>query len=1015
MGIAVAIAAYVADHFSSIAGADHGLARLRCQVVSGVYPDASVRVEPDEAKWQAYYDCLHALRGGQLLWLGGILALLAVVTWLFYVVQPVWRIRRGRLVLLRDVPALWARLEPTLTGLTRKAGLAALPEFRLDPGSTRAGGVAFGTHRRPVVGLDVGLVLLHDRDRPAFDAVVLHELAHLRHRDVPITYATIAVWRAVLLVAVLPFTVSLVWSQIVAPDPGLWTLLVWSPLLVVLAHAARASVLRVREHHADVLVVEWTGDDDPFRTLPDVRSPRFTSHPSRAARLAVTQDPRVLLRPGFLAFFLGGLTWQVVVNTAGMALGGLWLRSDSAGPAVLRLVWSAGAAVLVGVAAWRGAEYARLGGGRAFLWPGLGIGLGLGLGGLVVPMVVLDPMGLHFAPLTLVLRAVGVVVAVLVCAWATWCVSLARTKVHRAAVALAVFVVCWSCLGWLPNAYGYAGLWDSMIVPAFERLGDLAGGGADAVVVGAASVALFADADRALATIALGLVWLVPALLGRPPRAAFIVGAAGMGVAALAVFAIGGSDPLVATAWQLVAIAVVQLVAAWVARRAGVVAAVVAAWLTGVAGCVAIWGAHWSAGGVDAVLARQPMRILPFTALVAAALVVVAGRLAASRRVGPRDGMASSSGSVVGSRAVAMGGGGRNSWWAASVSRVVLVPVVVLTAVVVVPFPVTTSSAVALLPPQPTVGLVDPQRALFIWSHGGGVALLNDVVQAQSRAFFGMAEDDRAAQVARCGELLDRIRVAREYPDPPEPVARGHWESGMDASRNGAEECTRIFAGPEGDPNPVSIAFTAANADFRPLLRAISGVDADVPPEPPAPTTSTPPPPPPPPVDLATMLLTTADLPRGAKEKPPSTGGSSSDIRTEPSDCGVDVGPPELAKASRTFDMPDGSWITASVYRYPDDDGGVTLRMMAESYVHCYQYRVFAGDITQKVTIDVVSGAPLVADITFDGGFVVFHSRQVWILKGELLACVSVGGKRRPDPSLVDSLAATVTGRLVTR
>ncbi|SER12878.1 Zn-dependent protease with chaperone function [Actinokineospora terrae] len=983
VGIAVAITAYVADHFASLTGADRGLARLRCQVVSGVYPDASVRIEPDESKWNSYYDCLYALRGTQLLWLGGALALLALVTWLFYVAQPVWRIRRGRLVLLRDVPALWARLEPTLTELTRKAGLAALPEFRLDPGSTRAGGVAFGTHRRSVVCLDVGLVLLHDRDRPAFDAVVLHELAHLRHRDVPITYATIAVWRAVLLVAVLPLTVALVRSLLVAPDPVLWVLLVWAPLLVLLAHVARASVLRVREHHADLLVVEWTGDNDPFRTLPEVRSPRFTSHPSRAARLAVTRDPRVLLRPGFLAFFLGGLTWQVVANTAGMALGALWLRSDSAGPAVLRLAWSAGAAALVGVAAWRGAEHVRLGGGRALLLPGLGIGLGLGLGGLVVPMVALDPMGLQFAPLTFALRAVGVVVAVLVCAWAGWCVSLARTRFHRAAVAVAVVVVCWSCLGWLPSAYGYAGLWDWMLAPALERLGDIAGGGVDAVLLGAAALPLFADVDRVLTTVALGLVWLVPALLGRPPRAAFTVGAAGMAVVAIAVLVIGGADPLVATAWQLAAVAVVQLAVAWVARRSGVVAAVVAAWLTGVAGCLAIWAAHWSAGEVDAVLARQPMRVLPFTALVAAALVAVVGR----RRVAARP-----------------------------VRRVALIPVVVLTAAVLVPFPVATSSAVALLPRQPATGIVDPRRALFIWARGGGMALLSDVGQAQSRALLGMAEDDRAAQVARCEELLDRIRVAREYPDPPEPVARGHWNSGMDASRLGARECVRIFSGPDGDPNPVSTAFTAAADDFLPLLRAISDVATAVPPEPPAPTTSTPPPPPPPPppVDLATMLLTAADLPRGAKEKPPSTGGSSSDIRTEPSDCGVDVGPPELAKASRTFDMPDGSWITASVYRYPED-GGVTLRMMAENYAHCHQYRVFAGDIKQKVTIDVVSGAPLVADITFDGGFVVLHSRQVWILKGELLACVSVGGKRRPDPSFVDSLAATVTSRLVTR
>lgn len=42
------------------------------------------------------------------------------------------------------------------------------------------------------------------RQPAAFEAVILHELAHIRNKDVNQTYLAIAIWRAFVLAALLP-------------------------------------------------------------------------------------------------------------------------------------------------------------------------------------------------------------------------------------------------------------------------------------------------------------------------------------------------------------------------------------------------------------------------------------------------------------------------------------------------------------------------------------------------------------------------------------------------------------------------------------------------------------------------------------------------------------------------------------------------------------------------------------------------------------------------------------------
>ena len=113
-----------------------------------------------------------------------------------------------------------------------------------------------------------GLVTRQLADPPAFRAVVRHELAHLRNRDVDLTYATVSLWYAFLLVGVLPFALVVCGrGQSTRSSP-------WaggcsrSPALVYLT---RNAVLRAREVFADVRAS--VPDGPPGRPPQDPRWP----------------------------------------------------------------------------------------------------------------------------------------------------------------------------------------------------------------------------------------------------------------------------------------------------------------------------------------------------------------------------------------------------------------------------------------------------------------------------------------------------------------------------------------------------------------------------------------------------------------------------------------------------------------------------------------------------------------------------------------------------------------------
>ncbi|MDX3657528.1 hypothetical protein PV646_09460 [Streptomyces sp. ID05-26A] len=164
----------------------------RCQVRSGFYPAAA-----NESKRDGYRTCMDAFLGDRWPWLAGGLTLLVTVALLFYALHPMWtRYRRN----LAPVPG---ELVEPLAELV--AGVRKPPVFLLDRAKVSAGTVAFGTHRRRYLALDVGVMALRRMEPESFRAVVLDGL----RTGVAITAATRALWRAFVVVVLTPYVLTL--------------------------------------------------------------------------------------------------------------------------------------------------------------------------------------------------------------------------------------------------------------------------------------------------------------------------------------------------------------------------------------------------------------------------------------------------------------------------------------------------------------------------------------------------------------------------------------------------------------------------------------------------------------------------------------------------------------------------------------------------------------------------------------------------------------------------------------
>ncbi|MBB5084186.1 M48 family metalloprotease [Nonomuraea endophytica] len=253
--------------------------------------DAAARTGGQDARTLAagYLGCLRAVGLERAAVALGAMLVVAAAIVLLYLVRPRLTIARQHLV-----PA-GEELSGLVAGLAAEEGLRRTPEVLLDANRGTPGGRAFGRYPRYYLRLNIGT--LHEAgrrgDRSDLKAIVLHELAHLRNRDVDLTNLTLsAVWVFAVLVGA-PLLIHTAITDPVRLAPLSIRTLLGTVLVVLLA----ASVLRAREHYADVRAAMSGGM--PVDSWGDVKGSLvrlLRLHPRAADRAEVVRQPGRLLR-----------------------------------------------------------------------------------------------------------------------------------------------------------------------------------------------------------------------------------------------------------------------------------------------------------------------------------------------------------------------------------------------------------------------------------------------------------------------------------------------------------------------------------------------------------------------------------------------------------------------------------------------------------------------------------------------------------------------------------------------
>lgn len=208
------------------------------------------------------------------------------------------------------------RLEPvpgTMPGAVRfealvaQAGLRRTPRLMYNPQDDGRSARSVGRPGHYVVIVSPAILGMARRRAATFDVVLRHELAHIRSGDVALATFAIRTWHVTLVALALPLVARL-WD----PDLSLLpSYLARAAVLAGVVYVVRAQVLRLREHHADV--VATPGEEDVQRfgaTLKSLAGPPHRSwlalHPTPARRAEVVADPGLLARPEPPTFLAAG-------------------------------------------------------------------------------------------------------------------------------------------------------------------------------------------------------------------------------------------------------------------------------------------------------------------------------------------------------------------------------------------------------------------------------------------------------------------------------------------------------------------------------------------------------------------------------------------------------------------------------------------------------------------------------------------------------------------------------------
>lgn len=332
----------------------------------------------------AFEQCKAVAERPSTAWAVSGTVLMLVIAGLIYGLLPALKIRQAKFLPLNtaDAPDVIAYL----TNLCLRVGLSHPPTFLWNPLNPAICGLAIGRLGRSYVALSGGLVTLFYTDQPAFRAIMLHELAHLRNADLNKTYFAVATWWSFVVTALVPLAVRLFNYPLSDILYLSWRVLALA-LMVLLT---RNNVLRTREVYADLRAVTWDGPSSALSQVLQTMPARkrmgwqslFQVHPDPQKRSQALDDTSRLFHMGFWVAFGTGLAASLPIASMIPLLAPSLMDQPQLWITIFfwtSLIYAPLIVGVVGLGVWRATFAALVRGNEVSGVGGAGLGLGLGV------------------------------------------------------------------------------------------------------------------------------------------------------------------------------------------------------------------------------------------------------------------------------------------------------------------------------------------------------------------------------------------------------------------------------------------------------------------------------------------------------------------------------------------------------------------------------------------------------------------------------------------------------------
>lgn len=361
--------------------------------------------------------CLAPVERPRALYSASAAAVVALGATAVLFVAPALIERRRR---LRPAGPALAPAVQRMQALANDTGLRRPPTLVVGPPALRDA-FCYGRPGRYRVAVPTGLAI-----RPAssdFDAVMRHELAHIAHRDVVLSWIARSVWYALTPVLLVPVVLSLARRDLSILPNYLWRAAVLAAVVLL----AQRAVLRSREHDADLRADHNAGAGQAMSAvLTSIRRPpasrlrrALAHHPDATDRLDVLRNPEqvttVTIVDGLTVAFLATLTVPIVDDVFYAVFRGG--THDIRIPIISAVLVGSLMGATIGLGLWRSSLVSRVTGTRARVGPvAVGVFVGSLLGQAVSLANIAAPIGGFAQPLLTLVVACGATGATVVVA-----------------------------------------------------------------------------------------------------------------------------------------------------------------------------------------------------------------------------------------------------------------------------------------------------------------------------------------------------------------------------------------------------------------------------------------------------------------------------------------------------------------------------------------------------------------------------------------------------------------------